>query len=113
MSKVTAIQSMKEELDYRNAFGKYITSCEGYLLAMHALSAPSVAEEYAKWELKDLGLIMTRKELQNKYGDAICEYCNKNIISEYNIGIGWLCEGQYCEDAQDGYAAENNIESED
>ena len=113
MSKVTAIQSMKEELDYRNAFGKYITSCEGYLLAMHALSAPSVAEEYAKWELKDLGLIMTREELQNKYGDAICEYCNKNIISEYNIGIGWLCEGQYCANAQDGYAAENNIELED
>ena len=57
---------------------------------------------------------MTREELQNKYGDAIiCEYCNKNIISEYNIGIGWLCEGQYCEDAQDGYAAENNIELED
>ena len=39
---------MKEDLDYRNAFGKYISSCEGYLLAMHALSAPSVAEEYAK-----------------------------------------------------------------
>jgi hypothetical protein len=49
---------------------------------------------------------MTREELQNKHGDAICEYCNKNIISEYNIGIGWLCEGQYCEEAQDGYAAE-------
>lgn len=35
------------------------------------------------------------------------------VISEYNIGIGWLCEGQYCEEAQDGYAAENNIELED
>mgnify|MGYP003486858910 FL=1 len=56
---------------------------------------------------------MTREELQNKLGDAICEYCNKNIISEHNIGIGWLCEGQYCEEAQDGYAAENNIELED
>lgn len=33
---------------------------------------------------------MTREELQNKLGDAICEYCNKNIISEHNIGIGWL-----------------------
>ena len=44
---------------------------------------------------------MTREELQNKHGDAICEYCNKNIISEYNTGIGWLCEGQYCEEAQD------------
>lgn len=26
---------------------------------------------------------MTREELQNKHGDTICEYCNKNIISEY------------------------------
>ena len=57
MSKKSLIQSMKEELDYRNAFGKYITSCEGYLLAMHALSAPSVAEEYAKWKLLDLRLL--------------------------------------------------------
>ena len=57
MSKESVIQSMKEELDYRNAFGKYITSCEGYLLAMHALSVPSVAEEYAKWKLMDLGLL--------------------------------------------------------
>lgn len=47
---------------------------------------------------------MTREELQNKLGDAICEYCNKNIISEYNIGIGglakWRCqvssEDEYC-----------------
>lgn len=31
----------------------------------------------------------------------------------YNLGIGWLCEGCYCEEAQDGYAAENNIELED
>lgn len=57
MSKKSVIQSMKEELDYRNAFGKYISSCEGYLLAMYALSAPSVAEEYTKWELMDLGLL--------------------------------------------------------
>ena len=57
MSKESVIQSMKEDLDYRNAFGKYISSCEGYLLAMHALSAPSVAEEYAKWKLMDLGIL--------------------------------------------------------
>lgn len=56
---------------------------------------------------------MTREELQNELGDAVCEYCYKNIISEYNIGIGWLCEGCYCEEAQDGYADENNIELED
>lgn len=40
---------------------------------------------------------MTREELQNEFGDAVCEYCNKNIIPEYNIGIGWLCEGRFCE----------------
>ena len=57
MSKESVIQSMNEELDYRNAFGKYITSCEGYILAMQALSSPSVAEEYAKWKLMDLGLL--------------------------------------------------------
>ena len=57
MSKKSVIQSMKEELDYRNAFGKYISSCEGYLLTMYALSAPSVAEEYTKWKLMDLGLL--------------------------------------------------------
>ena len=113
MSKESVIQSMKEELDYRNAFGKYITSCEGYLLAMHALSAPSVQEEYAKWKLMDLGAIMTREELQNEFGDAVCVYCNKNIIPEHNLGIGCLCEGNWCEEAQDGYATENNIELED
>lgn len=57
MSKESVIQSMKEHIDYRDAFGKYISSCEGYLLAMHALNAPSVAEEYAKWKLMDLGLL--------------------------------------------------------
>lgn len=57
MSKESVIQSMKEELDYRNAFGKYITSCEGYLLAMHALSSPSIQEEYVKWKLMDLGIL--------------------------------------------------------
>lgn len=39
-------------------------------------------------EINGFGAIMTREELQNKFGDAICEYYNKNIISEYNIGIG-------------------------
>lgn len=51
MSKESIIQNMKEHLDYRDAFGKYITCNEDYFLAMHALSAPSIAEEYAKWEL--------------------------------------------------------------
>ena len=57
MSKESVIQSIKEDLDYRNTFGKYISSCEDYLLSMHALSAPSVAEEYAKWKLMDLRIL--------------------------------------------------------
>ena len=85
MSKESVIQSMKEELDYRNAFGKHITSCEGYLLAMHALSAPSVAEEYAKWKLKDLGLIMTREELRNNYEKEICELCHREYYTSREL----------------------------
>ena len=64
-------------------------------------------------EINGFGAIMTREELQNKFGNAICEYCNKNIISEYNIGIGWLCEGQFCEEAEDSFADEYNIKLED
>ena len=56
---------------------------------------------------------MTREELQNKFGDAICEYCRKHVISEYNLRKGWVCENSYHKEAQDGYAAENNIELED
>ena len=56
---------------------------------------------------------MTREELQNELGDAICEYCNKNILPQYNLGTGWLCEGCYCEDAEDSFAEEHNIELED
>ena len=35
---------------------------------------------------------MTREELQNKFGDAICEYCRNHVISEYNLRKGWVCE---------------------
>lgn len=45
---------------------------------------------------------MTREELQNELGDAVCEYCNKNIISEYNLCKGWVCEKSYCKEAQNG-----------
>ena len=33
---------------------------------------------------------MTREELQNNHGDAVCVYCNKNIIPEHNLGIDCL-----------------------
>lgn len=58
-------------------------------------------------------MIITREELQNKLGDAVCVYCNNNIIQQNNIDIGCLCEGNWCDEAQDGYATENNIELED
>lgn len=56
---------------------------------------------------------MNRKELQNKFGISICEYCRKHIISEYNFCKGWVCEKSYCKEAQDGYAAVNKIELDD
>lgn len=58
-------------------------------------------------------LNMSSKSSNSRLGDAICEYCNKNIIPEHNLGIGCLCEGNWCEEAQDGYTEENNIELED
>ena len=48
---------------------------------------------------------MTREELQNQFGIAICEYCRKHVISEYNLRKGWVCEKSYHKEAQDGYAA--------
>lgn len=104
---------MKESFDCRNAFGKYIACCGDYYSTMRVLSTPSIAEEYAKGELRNLGLIMTREEFQNKFGIAICEYCRKHIISENNLRKGWVCEKIYCKEAQDGCAAEHNIELED
>lgn len=55
---------------------------------------------------------MTREELRNNYGNDICELCHR----EYYIGRAYpesLCEGQFCEEAEDGYADEHNIELED
>ena len=31
---------------------------------------------------------MIREELQNQFGIAICEYCRKHVISEYNLRKG-------------------------
>ena len=31
-------------------------------------------------------MIMTREELQNEFGDAVCVYCNKNIIIRSKSG---------------------------
>ena len=37
-------------------------------------------------------MIMTREELQNEFGDAVCVYCNKNIIPEHNY---WLPQDRH------------------
>ena len=55
---------------------------------------------------------MTREELRNKYGDEICELC----LQEYFNNRAYpdtLCEGRYCEDAEDSFVDEHNIELED
>lgn len=113
MSKESVIQSIREHIDCLNSFGKYIACSEGYPSMMHLLSAPSITEVYARGKLMDLGLIMTREKLQNKFGNDICKYCRKHIISEYNLRKGWVCEKSYHKEAQDGFARENNIELED
>ena len=54
---------------------------------------------------------MTREELRNNYGDEICELCCR----EYFVNRAFPetpCEGRYCEDAEDSFADEHNIELE-
>lgn len=52
---------------------------------------------------------MTREELRNDYGDEICELC----LREYFVNRAYpytLCEGRYCEEVEDSFADEHNIE---
>ena len=55
---------------------------------------------------------MNREELRNNYGNDICELCHREFYNSRALPES-LCEGRYCEEAQDGYATENNIELED
>lgn len=55
---------------------------------------------------------MTREELRYKYEKENCELCCLEYYTSRALPES-LCEGQFCEEAQDGYAAENNIELED
>lgn len=55
---------------------------------------------------------MTREELKYKFEKEICELCCR----EYFISRPcpeWLCEGDYCEEAEDSFADEHNIKLED
>lgn len=50
---------------------------------------------------------MTREELRYKYEKEICELCCLEYYTSRAL------PESLCEEAQDGYAAENNIELED
>lgn len=54
---------------------------------------------------------MTREELINNYGDEICElYCRWYFTNRAFPKT--LCGGHCCEDAEDRFADEHNIELE-
>lgn len=55
---------------------------------------------------------MTREELRNNYGNDICELCYREY---YTIRVlpESLCEGRFCEEAEDGFADKHNIKLED
>ena len=50
---------------------------------------------------------MTREELRNNYGNDICEFYTSRAYPES------ICEGQFCEEAEDYFADEHNIKLED
>ena len=54
---------------------------------------------------------MNREELRNNYGNDICELCYREFYTSRALPES-LCEGQFCEEAEDSFAAENNIELE-
>ena len=55
---------------------------------------------------------MTREELRNNYGNAICVSYHREFYTSRAYPES-LCEGQFCEEAEDSFAEEHNIELED
>lgn len=55
---------------------------------------------------------MNRETLRDKYGNQICELCCREYFTNRAFPET-LCEGRYCEDAEDSFADERNIEVED
>ena len=53
--------------------------------------------------------ILTREELVSKYDSVICDLCLANGYLD-NLAPCSTCEGRYCEQAQDDFAEENDIE---
>lgn len=54
---------------------------------------------------------MTREELRNNYGNDICELCCGECFTNRAFPET-LCEGRYCEEAENIFADEHNIELE-
>ena len=54
---------------------------------------------------------MTREELRNNYGNEICELCHREYYTSRVLPES-LCEGQFCEEAEDYFADEHNIKLE-
>lgn len=52
---------------------------------------------------------MTREELKDKYGDEICKLCYREYFTNRAFPETF-CEGRYCEDAEDNFADEHDIE---
>lgn len=53
---------------------------------------------------------LTEDEYQDKYKghEAVCAYCEENILSEMvSRCTGWLCEGSWCDEAMEDFAEEN------
>lgn len=57
------------------------------------------------------GLVMTREELKNNYEIDICELCCREYFTNRAYPES-LCEGRYCEEAEDSFADEHNIKLE-
>lgn len=55
---------------------------------------------------------MTREELKDKYVDEICKLCYREYFTNRAFPET-LCEGRYCEDAEDNFADEHDIELDD
>lgn len=55
---------------------------------------------------------MYDEALRDKYGNEVCELCCREYFTNRAFPEA-LCEGRYCEGAEDSFADEHNIELED
>lgn len=55
---------------------------------------------------------MTIEELKDNYGNDICELCFREYFSRRACPES-LCEGIFCEEAEDSFADKHNIKLED